>query len=170
LESAIFLHGAASYSEEDAAADAERDAELMQEYVEFQTRMADESLTEAERTAQMKEFWLDEFFVLTLADPEGDRQGMEAVFADAEFSWAHADYSQQEQPTFDATGLLPQITARSLVIAGTHDMLPVRKGQEIADGIPDARLEVFEESGHFAPIEEPERFQRLVLELLGAGG
>jgi proline iminopeptidase len=169
LEAAIFLHGAASYTEEDAAANAEQNAELMQEYAEFQTRMADETLTDEERTAQLKEFWLEEFFTLTLADLETDQPRMREVFDDAEFSWAHADYSQRETPTFDATGLLPQITARSLVITGAHDMLPVQKGEELAAGIAGARFEVFEDSGHFAPIEEPEHFQRLVLEFLGAG-
>ena len=56
--------------------------------------------------------------------------------------------------SFDAE----DITARSLVITGRHDLTPPAKGEEIAAGIPDARYELFEESGHFAPVEEPEKF------------
>ena len=39
----------------------------------------------------------------------------------------------------------------------------------IADGIPGARFHVFERSGHFAPLEEPDAFRKAVFDfLLGA--
>ncbi|GMR23407.1 MAG: hypothetical protein BMS9Abin37_1832 [Acidobacteriota bacterium] len=38
--------------------------------------------------------------------------------------------------------------------------------EEIAAGIPDARYELFEESGHFAPVEEPEKFVAMVTSFL----
>ncbi len=34
--------------------------------------------------------------------------------------------------------------------------------EEIAGHIPAARLEIFENSGHFALIEEPEKFYRVI--------
>ena len=45
-------------------------------------------------------------------------------------------------------------------------MLWTAKGEEIAAGIPDARYELFEESGHFAPVEEPEKFVTIVKSFL----
>ena len=39
--------------------------------------------------------------------------------------------------------------------------------KEIADGIPGATFRIFEDSGHFAPIEEPEGFRQAVFEFLG---
>ncbi len=35
---------------------------------------------------------------------------------------------------------------------------------EMVAHIPDARLEIFEESGHFALVEEPQQFHRLIKE------
>ena len=75
-------------------------------------------------------------------------------------------YTQRVWPTFDATEQLADITARALVIAGAHDLLPPDRVRELHDGIADSRFAVFENSGHFAPIEEPERFESLVLEFL----
>jgi pimeloyl-ACP methyl ester carboxylesterase len=63
--------------------------------------------------------------------------------------------------------MLPQITARSLVIAGAHDAIPVSKGKAMAAGIPDAEFVLFESSGHYAPAEEAEAFEALVFRFLG---
>ena len=59
---------------------------------------------------------------------------------------------------FDFTPLLPQVTARTLVISGRFDPLnPVEDGQEIARLIPGAQFEVLEHSGHIPNLEEPEQ-------------
>ena len=55
----------------------------------------------------------------------------------------------------------------SLLIAGAHDMLPVEKAQEIHDGLSDSEFIVFDDSGHFAPVEELEKFKTVVYEFLG---
>lgn len=34
--------------------------------------------------------------------------------------------------------------------------------------IPDAKLEIFEDSGHFALVEEPEKFYRVVKKFVSA--
>jgi pimeloyl-ACP methyl ester carboxylesterase len=39
----------------------------------------------------------------------------------------------------------------------------------LADGLPDARFVVFEKSGHFSPMEEPEGFKTAVHGFLGVG-
>jgi len=37
----------------------------------------------------------------------------------------------------------------------------VAMAEEMVKYIPNARLEIFEDSGHFALVEEPEKFYRL---------
>ena len=57
--------------------------------------------------------------------------------------------------------------APTLVVVGRYDAIcPVQFSQEIADGIPNARLEIFEYSGHNPPADEPEKFQKIVLDFL----
>ncbi len=70
-----------------------------------------------------------------------------------------------EIPKYDVAPQLADIPAPTLTISGRHDWVtPVSQGEAIAKGIPSARLEVFEDSGHFPFIEEHERF----LQVLGA--
>lgn len=67
-------------------------------------------------------------------------------------------------PDYDVRHELWRIRVPSLVLAGRHDWLcPVREGAEqLADGLPDSRLVVFEESGHFPFVEETEAFLEAV--------
>ena len=39
----------------------------------------------------------------------------------------------------------------------------------LADGLPSAEFVVFEQSGHFSPVEEPEGFKAAVYAFLGVG-
>ncbi len=168
LSAAIFVHGAASFAEEDSALMAQKYPELISKWMEFETLMqTDTELTTAERTALMRVLWLEDWFPLSTGDPAGAAVLFERLFGEAEFSWAHADYTNKRYPTFDARDRLPLITARSLVVAGTHDMFSVEKVEVLADGIADAQLVVFESSGHFAPAEEEEAFKRAVFDFLG---
>jgi proline iminopeptidase len=167
LSSAIFLHGLAFFSEQDQADLAERYPEIFARYSAFLAEMADETIPVEEKTARQRSLWLEEYFPAITADPEASRAAVQLVFAEAELSWPHAAYSNQESGLFDARDRLPKITARSLVIAGTHDSIPMTRSQELADGIPGAELVVFDSSGHFAPIEEPELFIQTVFSFLG---
>ena len=168
LASTIFLHGVAAYTEEDAAAFAEKYAELTRSYMVFMQEMADTTLTDEIRTQRLKELWLQEFFPLMMGDPEAGRALLEQAFGQAEFSWAHAQLANQESQGFDMRDQLPAIPVRSLVIAGAHDMSPPEKVKQLADGLKDSVYVVFDSSGHFAPLEEPERFQELVFDFLDA--
>jgi pimeloyl-ACP methyl ester carboxylesterase len=91
------------------------------------------------------------------------------VFEDARLSWPHADYTNKELPTFDTRGWLAAIPVRSLVIAGAHDLLPPERVKALADGLQRAEFVVFEKSGHFSPVEEPEGFRAAVYSFLGVG-
>lgn len=60
---------------------------------------------------------------------------------------------------FDLTPSLAAIRCPALVLAGARDPItPLSTAREIVDGLPGARLEVFERSGHFIPETEGERF------------
>ncbi len=139
----------------------------MRSYEEFQTEVADESLSDDERTAMLRSFWLGEIFPASCADPEAAPALMERLFGEAEFSFAHADYANRELEGFDARDKLESIATRSLVVAGEHDTLPVEMSRAIAETLADSEFVLFENSGHHAPAEEPERFEKVLLEFLG---
>lgn len=64
-----------------------------------------------------------------------------------------------EAASMDLRPALKKLQIPSLVIAGRQDCVtPLAMSEEIAGEIPGAQLEVFENSGHFAHVEEPERF------------
>jgi len=48
--------------------------------------------------------------------------------------------------------------------------MPPDRMRPLADGLPDAEFLVLEESGHFAPIEQPEAFRVAVFRFLGVDG
>lgn len=55
----------------------------------------------------------------------------------------------------------------TLVTVGRHDYVtPLHFAEEIASGIPDSRLEIFEHSGHAPHSDEPQKFNRIILEFL----
>ncbi len=171
LENAIFLHGIASFTPEDMAEFASAHPRLMELYMKYQQEViANESLSAEEKTAQLRTLWLGAYFPQLFADPDGAQALVDAVFGDARFSAAHAEYSNTEMgDSFDLGDRLPQITARSLVIAGAHDGIRVDRVQEIHEGIADSEFAVFESSGHFSPVEEPETFRQTVWVFLGVG-
>ena len=68
----------------------------------------------------------------------------------------------------DLSHLLPRIGAPTLLVWGTVDAaVPLRHGEIMERLIPDAGLVRFEGAGHFAYLEEPERFCRVVRHFLG---
>jgi pimeloyl-ACP methyl ester carboxylesterase len=130
--------------------------------------MAEADLTTEERDARLKRFDIETRFPYLFADREAGKKALAEIFRDTRFSWAHSEYTDRVFTFIDFRDRLPRIRARSLVIAGRHDLLPVEKAQEIASGIAGARLVVFERSGHFAPVEEREEFVRTVVGFLRA--
>ena len=62
---------------------------------------------------------------------------------------------------------LPELHMPTLLIWGGHDhIFPARHAQAARERIPNGRLEIFDDSGHTPQMEEPERFNRLVLDFL----
>jgi len=65
--------------------------------------------------------------------------------------------------TTDQRPDLPSIHTPTLVLVGRHDFIHnVEMAEEIARLIPGAELVIFEQSGHFAFVEERERFHEVV--------
>ena len=76
-------------------------------------------------------------------------------------------FNEKEAPTLDLRPHLKQITVPTLVMVGRHDFITnVAMAEEIVKHIPDARLEIFEDSGHYALVEEPEKFYRVIKEFV----
>lgn len=67
----------------------------------------------------------------------------------------------------DATGFLGDITVPTLVIAGAEDTItPAKEGALWAAKIPNASFEEIASAGHLPSIENPEAFQRVLLQFL----
>jgi proline iminopeptidase len=72
-------------------------------------------------------------------------------------------FNEREAPAMDLRPRLKEVRVPTLIIVGRHDFITtVDMAREMAKHLPDARLEIFEESGHFAVVEEPEKFKRVV--------
>lgn len=69
----------------------------------------------------------------------------------------------------DLSGLLPAIKASTLLVWGSgDDAVPLAHARRMEKLIPDAGLVVLEGAGHFAYLDEPERFCRVARHFLGA--
>jgi len=167
LSSAIFVHGMASFSADDGREIMAGHPQLARSYGELLAAVAKPGLSEAEQTALQRKMWLADYFPSLCADPVRGKALVKEVFRDAQLSWPHAAYANKEAEAFDARDKLAAIPVRSLVVAGAHDLLPPSRVKVLADGLPDSRFVIFEKSGHFSPVEEPEGFRQAVFEFLG---
>ena len=68
---------------------------------------------------------------------------------------------------FDGRRDLDRILVPTLVVAGAEDTtVSMEAKRELATRIPNAWLEVVPNSGHATPLDQPEAFNRLLLEFL----
>jgi pimeloyl-ACP methyl ester carboxylesterase len=68
---------------------------------------------------------------------------------------------------YDYWDRVPSISCPTLIVWGSHDrIVSVENAHEYERLIPDARLAIFEETGHVPMIERPGRFNRLLDEFL----
>ena len=67
----------------------------------------------------------------------------------------------------DLKEMLPRVKAPTLLVWGTEDdAVPVRHARTMERLIPDAGLVLFEGAGHFAYLDEPDRFCRIARHFL----
>jgi proline iminopeptidase len=77
-------------------------------------------------------------------------------------------FNENEAPTMDLRPLLSRIRAPTLVLAGRHDFITnLAMAEEMQRHIASAELAVFDHSGHFAIVEEPDRFRERVCRFIG---
>jgi pimeloyl-ACP methyl ester carboxylesterase len=66
--------------------------------------------------------------------------------------------------TFDGRGMLADIRVPTLVVHGADDkLITVESAESVARSIPGARLEVIEQAGHIAQLEQATRFNELLM-------
>jgi 3-oxoadipate enol-lactonase len=64
---------------------------------------------------------------------------------------------------------LPEIDVPALIVVGEEDRgQPVFRARQMADGIPGARLEIISKAGHLSALEQPEAFNRALLDFLAS--
>jgi 3-oxoadipate enol-lactonase len=70
--------------------------------------------------------------------------------------------------TMDERADLAKIAAPTMVIGGAEDpAIPPAHQEQIAEGVPGARLEILPQAAHLANIEQPERVNELLAEHFG---
>lgn len=70
----------------------------------------------------------------------------------------------------DFHNLLARVRSSTLLVWGSEDdAVPLSHARTMEENIPDAGLVVFEGAGHFAYLDEPDRFCVVVRHFLGAG-
>lgn len=88
---------------------------------------------------------------------EADRRWMFDEMTRIQASIAGAIFFDQTMR--DYRPFLPRLTVPSLVVMGRDEKLvPIAAGEHLARRLPDARLLIFDESGHCPFLEEPDRF------------
>ena len=71
----------------------------------------------------------------------------------------------------DLASMLPSVKAPTLLVWGSNDdAVPLTHARRMEKLIPDAGLVVFEGAGHFAYLDQPDRFCRVARHFLGAPG
>lgn len=76
-------------------------------------------------------------------------------------------FNDQEAPTFDLRPHLNKVSVPTLILVGRYDFITnVAMAEEMCRRIPNAKLEIFEESGHYALVEEPEKFYGVIKEFV----
>lgn len=89
-------------------------------------------------------------------NPEESAKRLAAIpFRYETHNWAFS----RNQPEYDLTARLPEIQVPVLVTVGRHDWItPLEASEELAAGLPNRELVVFEHSGHSPQTEERELF------------
>jgi 3-oxoadipate enol-lactonase len=104
--------------------------------------------------------------------PRADQEKLRQTFIER---WAENDKqaylsSLATVPTWNLGHKLNSIICPTCLVSGEHDFFPLALKEVCAGKMPDARLIVIEDSGHFTPMDEPKRFNEAVMEFLSKRG
>lgn len=108
--------------------------------------------------------------ILPLYDFVYDPEATERKVAATPYRYEAHNYAfSRNLPGYDLKPQLPSITVPVLVTVGRTDWItPVSCSETIVELIPDARLEIFERSGHSPQIEQADEWTAAVREFLHA--
>ncbi len=83
----------------------------------------------------------------------------EALFRETRFSAAAMVRGAHLLPHYNLMLRLSELHTPTLILAGRHDFVtPPRQAERLQAMLTNSRLVIFERSGHYAWVEEPERF------------
>lgn len=99
---------------------------------------------------------------------EFDAEGASGQIGDLHFHHeTHNQMFSEAFPKMDYTDDLPDVEVPALVTVGQHDWItPPEASEEIAGLLPNARLEIFEESGHNPHFDQRKAYMATVDEFL----
>jgi proline iminopeptidase len=115
--------------------------------------------------ADFKETWKA---ILPLYDYDYDPASVEAKADAPIYHYQTHNYAfSTNLPAYDLTARLGEIPAPTLVTVGRVDWItPVAASEQLAAGLPNAQLAIFEKSGHSPQIEERDAWLATVREFL----
>jgi len=107
-------------------------------------------------------------FLSTKLFPRSDQKTLRQEFI---ARWAENDRqaylsSLASVAEWSLEGRLDSIQCPTCLMSGEHDFFPLVLKESYAAKLPDARLVVIPDSGHFSPMDEPERFNEAVMAFL----
>ena len=96
------------------------------------------------------------------------RAGEAPALADEDADLEHLAIAQEAmRDRLDLTGVAASFGGPLLVCVGEQDdLVSVEEARHLAESALDGRLEVFGGTGHFVAVEQPERFNEVLLEFL----
>jgi pimeloyl-ACP methyl ester carboxylesterase len=106
------------------------------------------------------ESFIDQALPLYLYEPEKTLALLKQHISGTISSYAFtSQFAADAANRTDLTQSLDRITAKVLVAVGRHDYVcPLALSEHLHKGIRQSQLAIFEESGHFPWLEEPEKF------------
>jgi 3-oxoadipate enol-lactonase len=131
-----------------------------------QARLDNAAQVQARGYADLVGGMIDKF--MHVSAPESARASLRQMILDN--SWegaAEANRAMSKRP--DSRPLLPNIRVPTLIIVGEQDVVtPPVFSEDMLESIKDARLERIPNAGHLSNMENPEAFNRALLEFLNA--
>lgn len=90
-----------------------------------------------------------------------DPEKMKEVFGRKRFrARTHNAFFQKAFPAYDIRDRLEEIETPTLILAGRHDWItPLRFAEELAAGLKNVKLVIFENAGHSIHSDDPENFR-----------
>ena len=81
------------------------------------------------------------------------------------FVYSGVSYHNSLKDKYNVISDLNKITAPTLIVGGSGDgVVPISETQRLHDNIPNSEMYIFEKSGHYPFLEEPEKLIKVVLE------